>query len=210
MLAIQAPWATAPVTILVGGMMFGDRPSAARILKTLGRSLPSMILYQGVVRGALLLTVFLSPILPSKLAFMDEVILLERGRWKSVLGRSSRLCGEAGTLLFAQWFFLVLVGFFFVTAFRFAVGVVTDLLLHDPSESASLWVGDFWSILVALWTWASDLKDWRAQVGIWIVVAFLGLLRYLTYIDRRIRLEGWEVELRLRMVGATMEDAERW
>jgi hypothetical protein len=42
-------------------------------------------------------------------------------------------------------------------------------------------------------------------------VAFFAVVRFLTYIDRRIRLEGWEVELRLRALGAAMmEDAERW
>ena len=49
-----------------------------------------------------------------------------------------------------------------------------------------------------------------AQVGTWIAIAFFGVVRFLTYIDQRIRLEGWEVELRLRAAGAALEDPERW
>ena len=58
---------------------------------------------------------------------------------------------------------------------------------------------------------ASDPSGpWTAQLGIWIVVAFFGVVRFLTYIDQRIRTEGWEVELRLRAAGLALEDTERW
>ena len=138
---------------------------------------------------------------------MNEVILLERGRWRSVLGRTSRLCGDGGAELFGQWIVLLASGALFVTAFRWAVEVVTD---PAPAEMRPVRRGGRVRPLLAFFSWIVDLKDWRAQVAIWIVVAFSALARFLTYIDRRIRLEGWEVELRLRMVGATMEDAERW
>ncbi len=36
---------------------------------------------------------------------------------------------------------------------------------------------------------------------VWIAIAFFAVVRFLSYIDRRIRLEGWEIELRLKMVG---------
>lgn len=206
LLAMQAPWATAPLTIMLGGLMFGERPTAGRVARTLLRATPSLVFYQGIVRGMLLLTVVFSPILPAKLAFLNEVILLERGRWKATIGRTSRLCGEGGVELLGQWLVLLLTGAMFVTAFRWSAEVLMNLLLRDGGESS--WMGE--GLMTSLGEWLVDLKDWRAQVAIWIVVAFAALVRFLTYIDRRIRLEGWEVELRLRMVGAAMEDQERW
>jgi len=206
LLAIEAPWATAPLTVVLGGMMFGERPSARLVAKKLLRALPALVLYQGVVRGALLLLAVFSPILPAKLGFMNEVILLERGRVAAVPGRSSRLSGDMAAGLFGQWALLVVVGALFVTAWRWSAEMLTGMLLQDTSESS--WSNE--SGLAALGVWLVDLKDWRAQVGIWVVVAFTALVRFLTYIDRRIRLEGWEVELRLRAAGAAMEESERW
>jgi len=41
---------------------------------------------------------------------------------------------------------------------------------------------------------------------VWIAIAFFGVFRFLSYIDRRIRLEGWELELRLKAVGRASEE----
>ena len=47
----------------------------------------------------------------------------------------------------------------------------------------------------------SDFGDLLFQTGVWIAIAFFAVVRFLSYIDRRIRLEGWEIELRLKSVG---------
>ena len=39
------------------------------------------------------------------------------------------------------------------------------------------------------------------QAGVWLAIAYFGVVRFLSYIDRRIRLEGWEIELRFKAVG---------
>ena len=38
LLALEAPWATAPLTVGLGGLMFGERPSVGRVVRTLARS----------------------------------------------------------------------------------------------------------------------------------------------------------------------------
>ncbi len=43
------------------------------------------------------------------------------------------------------------------------------------------------------------------QTGVWIAVAFFGVYRFFSYIDRRIRLEGWELDLRLKAVARGLE-----
>ena len=51
----------------------------------------------------------------------------------------------------------------------------------------------------------SDLSGHLFQVAVWIAISFFGVFRFLSYIDRRIRLEGWELELRLKEAGRGME-----
>ena len=55
----------------------------------------------------------------------------------------------------------------------------------------------------------SDLGGLLFQAGVWIAIAFFGVFRFLSYIDRRIRLEGWELELRLKAVGRAARGESR-
>lgn len=195
LILVEAPWATAPLTVVLGGLMFGDRPSTRRVLRDLFRGFVPMFLYQGLLRGLLCIFWVLVPLIPARLAFLDEVILLERGRWASALARSATLCSDRGGELFARWLVQLLYGSLFVACFWWASGRVYEVLIDR-------------------WTWEepawADALGVRFQVGVWVAVAFFSVVRFLTYIDQRIRLEGWEVELRLRAAGAAMEDRERW
>jgi hypothetical protein len=197
LIALEAPLATAPLTVLLGGLMFGERPGVGRILGTVARALPALLLFQGLVRGVLVLIWFLSPVIPARLGFLGEVILLERGRWASALRRSGVLSGDRGGELFGRWLAQVAFGALFVAAFWIASRTAREMLTGGELT----WDEPEWTALAGL----------RTQVGVWIAVAFFTVVRFLTYIDQRIRLEGWEVELRLRAAGAAMrEDSERW
>ena len=57
------------------------------------------------------------------------------------------------------------------------------------------------------------LDDWTIGVGMfvigaplsmWITAGFLTVVRFLAYLDLRIRHEGWEVELRMRAEGSRL------
>jgi hypothetical protein len=197
LIALEAPLATAPLTVMLGGLMFGERPTVGRILLTLLRALPALLLFQGLLRGLLVLVWILSPLIPARLGFLNEVILLERGRWWSAIRRSATLCGDGGGGLFGRWLAQVVFGAMFVVAFWVASQRMWEMLTGGDLT----WEEPEWA----------SLTDPRAQIGVWIAVAFFAVARFLTYIDQRIRLEGWEVELRLRAVGAAlMEDSERW
>jgi hypothetical protein len=206
-----APWATAPLTIVLGGLMFGERPPARRVAGTIVRKLPSLVLYQGILRGLLTVVGAGFIVIPARLTFLNEVILLERGRGgerpgMSVFRRCGALSRDRASDLFGQWLANLIFATLFVLAFRWGVESLIQALVEeltwdtgpeDPSER-----------LAGLFTWCGDLRAWTAQVGIWLAVAFFGVVHFLTYIDQRIRLEGWEVELRLRAAGAAVEDAE--
>ncbi len=209
LLAMEVPWATAPLTVMLGGLMFGDRPRARRIIVTLFRALPSLLVYQGLMRAFLLLFLLPSALLPSKLAFLNEVTLLERGRFRSIPGRSWRLSGERAGDLFFQWVAYCAFAVGFVVAFRFASERALAILFGQPDQDGYFLFNQE-TPAQSIYHWLFDVHAWTAHLAIWLVVAFGAVVRFLTYIDRRIRLEGWEVELRLRMVGASMENSDRW
>jgi hypothetical protein len=195
LLALEAPWATAPLTVVLGGLMFGDRPAIPRILRVLTGSLLPMLFFQGFLRGLLLTITMLAWLIPTRMAFLNQVVFLERGRWRAMFTRAGDLCGDRGGEFFLRAIAEFLFGLLFVFCFWWAASAATDLLFSG-------------------WSWEEmetpGLHDWRTQLGIWIAISFFAVARFLAYIDQRIRLEGWEVELRLRQVGAALEDGERW
>jgi hypothetical protein len=127
---------------------------------------------------------------------MNEVLLLERGKWRRAWSRCTDLSSDRGGELFSQWMVQVTFGAVFVLAFWFATGQVLSVF-----EGELTWGYSELDFVFNAWIF----------VGVWIAVAFFAIVRFLTYIDQRIRLEGWEVELRLRAVGRAMkEDSEPW
>jgi hypothetical protein len=195
LMALEAPWATAPLTIVLGGLMFGRRPSVGQVLLTLIKSLFQMIVYQGIIRAILVFPTIFTVLIPVKLAFLNEVILLERGRWWRAVRRSSDLCGDRGGKLFGQWLAQFAFGGLFIACFWLAAGTFGHAMVAELTWEFPEW---------------SSLYDIRTQIALWTAIAFFAVARFFTYIDQRIRLEGWEVELRLRAVAATLEDSERW
>jgi hypothetical protein len=195
LLIMEAPWATAPLTLVLGGLMFGEKPSTRRVVRDLVRSTPPMLFFHVFLRGILVSILILIPLLPGRFAFLNEVILLERGKWSTFYRRSGDLCGERGVELFFRAVAAFCFGLLFVFCFWFASLVASYLLLAD-------------------WSWEdfepAMLYSPSTQLAIWVTICFFTVVRFLTYIDQRIRLEGWEVELRLRHVGAALENAEPW
>lgn len=190
LMALEAPIATAPITILLGGMMFGDRPRAGRILRTMLRSIVPLVLFQVLLRGILLVVVVLAWLVPLRLPFLNEVILLERGPLGRVVGRASELTGDRTGELLGQWVAMLGFGGGFALSFWYVTEKIGAMFRND-----SVWEQPDWAGVVG----------GRGVLGIWIAVAFFAVVRFLTYLDQRIRLEGWEVELRLRAAGAALE-----
>ncbi len=195
LIAFELPLATAPLTMILGRIMFLDTPRPGAVVRALLGSLPQMLIYQYVIRGICFFPIFWL-LLPVKLAFLPEVVLLERGKWYRVLKRSSNLCNGRGGELFFCWILsgAYIVGF----AFLFWAGTsqILGLLFEIGSLREEFEDGVFFNP--------------RFQLGLWLAFAFFTVFRFLLYIDQRIRLEGWEVELRLRSVGAALAEGRRW
>ncbi len=197
LLVMEVPWATAPLTLVLGDLMFGIRPRPWRIAKTLVLSIPAFVVTQVFVRGLLLVLILTSPLVPAYYGFFDEVILLERARNllainSLVIERSRALCQGYALDFVGRWLGQVAIGLLF--AYCFAKGTETLAAAFIGEEP----------------TWynpgAINLGGALFHAGIWIAVAYFGVVRFLSYIDRRIRLEGWEIELRIKAVGRSLEE----
>jgi hypothetical protein len=195
LLLMEIPWATAPLTIVLGDLMFGVRPRIGKVLKTLLVRFPAMILTQVVVRGALFLVVLGYILVPTRFTFVNEVLLLERLSAFRSFGRSSTIARTFEGELFIRWIGQVVLGATFALCFQNGVETLGTVL--GGGELSWEQSGQV------------DVGDVLFQIGVWIAIAFFAVVHFLSYIDRRIRLEGWEIELRLRTVGRALQERQQ-
>jgi hypothetical protein len=187
---VEAPFATAPLTLVMGDLMFGRKPTARRVLTALWRSTIVLFLVHGFLRVVCFFWI------PTRLAFANEVILLERDRWWRILARGRELCGDRGGEVATVGLVQIIVTFVFAYLFHQWTLLILGLFLGTE----------------VIW----DLPElaafggWEFQLPTWLATAFFAVLRFLLYIDQRIRLEGWAVKLRLREVGRALEESRRW
>jgi hypothetical protein len=195
LLVMETPWATAPLTLALGDLMFGVRLRPRRILSALVTSLPALVVTQILVRGLFLATVVAYPLIPAQYGFLDEVVMLERAKgfrsWAS-LKRSRALCRGVEGEFFMRWLGQIAIGLTFALCFWMGAETVLGALFDNELTWYRPGLG--------------DLSGMLFQAGVWLAIAYFGVVRFLSYIDRRIRLEGWEIELRLKAVGRAMEE----
>src|SRR5207248_2495117 len=113
---------------------------------------------QLVLRSLLISTVFLSPLIPARLVFLNEVIVLERDHWWKALSRSTQLCARRGGDLFAQWLAQLFFGALFVACFWVGTAVAISAL----TTSEMTWDEPGWG----------DLYGLRFQLALWLAIAF--------------------------------------
>jgi len=185
---LTAPLAGAPATLLLGQALFMDRPSSQRIARDFFAALPQFILFQIVVRG--LMAIFFAHILRP---YMGEIVLLERnpltaGRDKRITTtkRCQALHAGSGGELFSRWLSSMLVGVLGMAMLMLALWGCTQWI----SETAEL---DRFTYAVYF------------QFSVWMMVGLFTVVRFLSYLDLRIRREGWEVELKMRAEAARLQ-----
>ena len=184
LLFLEAPWATAPLTVVLGGLMFGQPPAFGLVLRRLVVGLPALFLIHVIVRYALSMTMILFWIVDARLLFASEVILLERSAGWRAIGRCLQLTRNRPGEFFLQWLGQLFFGLIFALCFWLGTSAAAMALF----ESELTWERPV----------LADTSGLRFQLGVWIAIAFFAVGRFLMYIDERIRGEGWEVRLRLQ------------
>ncbi len=205
---IEAPLASTFMTIYLGQSLFMEKLHVRDVLRSLRRSWFALTWCQGVLRGVIaawlligaadrtvnfseqeiwlcLLAVFVAALRAFR-PFINEIILLERNPLRSrgdyqltVRRRSAALHKPRGADLFSRWLMSAIVG----------VSLVMSMLL-------TMWYAQ--GMLLMQWDWGWMMLHVVAPVCMWIAVGYFSVVRFLSYLDLRIRQEGWEVELIVR------------
>ena len=172
---LEAPLATAGVTLYLGAAVFAERPSARQLAAKFLRRLPQLAWYQVLFRFWY-----------SRWTYLGEVILLEENPWRtgSIKEQSSR---TRAAVLHRGTFADLLAR----TLFSFLLGLLLGV---------AMWWSVYYvmAVLLSHWEWDPAMFAVAFPAVFWIVVAFFAVVRFLSYLDLRIRREGWEVELLLR------------
>ena len=190
--AMEIPWATMFVTLYLGQVTFSETLSLKRMFGDAGRALPGFLLFQLIVRGLCLMTVVLSPVVFLGMYYLNEIILLEKPAlnriWKRRTAMNARIMGRIISLWIIDCVVLF-VGTFLLTQALRAVSAIWE----DRLQTSWL-MDDGETILETL----LSFEDWQLFVAANVVIVFLAVFRFVTYLDSRIRREGWDVELKLR------------
>ncbi|MHB8899384.1 MAG: hypothetical protein ACYC6Y_11605 [Thermoguttaceae bacterium] len=185
---LEMPLATAPLTLLLGQIVFMRRPDRRSLLRDLRGSLPQLLLFQVVLRP-------LSVLHP----YLNEIILLERnplrgnGRGAKTTGlRSRELHRDESADLIINGFLNFVLGLIL-----FSATWVTLALLR------TLFFGD-WDLVTGEAVDRPMYTTYYHQL-LWTIVGYTTVLRFLSYLNLRIRREGWDVELQVRAERARLD-----
>jgi hypothetical protein len=211
---IEAPLATSLMTLYLGQVLFRSRPTARQLFRDFLSCSPQLIWYQGIIRlvAVALVAAALNRwddydgfpefliwcvaiwglLVRGTRPYLSEVILLERNPRRASKAtamttsrRNAALHAGFGGDSFVQMIGAGLLAFL-------AVGSLWLTLAYFRAMFFNALEFDRASLTVLL------------PIALWITVWFLAIVRFLGYLDLRIRREGWEVELRVRAEAAAM------
>jgi hypothetical protein len=211
---IEAPLASAVTTLFLGQVMFRQPVCLADTARDLASLAHRLLWGQGVLRGVFLAWFLAACISPDEVfspvelflpilcvlvgfarclrPYLTEIILLERNPYRArdaggmtVRVRSRKLHSPNSGDLVGR-----------------ALGIAPIAVLLVASLIGSWWflIGTFSND----WTWGPVMVHLVAPVAMWLVAMYFTVVRFLSYLDLRIRREGWEVELKMRAEAARL------
>ncbi|MBI1249506.1 hypothetical protein GC197_16900 [bacterium] len=214
MIFLQAPLAGLPITLLLGDALFHDKPNWRRMCTGLWPVVPRIFWIIVVLRGVLpgmvlgyfasldqdfiagtffILLCAYAIVVRAVRPYIGEILVLEKNpvfsKSKDVITvgrRSSSLHQPNLRHLIAR-------------AMMSGVG----LLL---TASIVMNVFGIRGYLFGQWSWDDTFLFVWYPFALWLVVAFMTVVRFLCYLDLRIRREGWEVELILRAEASRLRE----
>lgn len=218
LVAWEAPVASIVVTSYLGKAMFVEQPPIREVVREMIPLLPRVVWCQFAARGLLaalalawvidrdvdysgvemlLALLCLAVLVRRSLApYLNEIVLLER--------TPMRADDEQGTTIRRRTAALhrALAGDFVVRAA--AMTCCCTLLALALFGLLVCLQGIFSSD----WAIGRGLLQVGLPLALWITVLFATVVRFLSYLDLRIRHEGWEVELRMRAEGRRLAEQQ--
>ncbi|MFO0870372.1 MAG: hypothetical protein U0935_15705 [Pirellulales bacterium] len=205
---LEAPLGTVFVTQYLGLAVFEERPTWREVAANVGRSglqlLVCLALFRGpVVAWVLYLAAWEEPdftvpefwvmlitgaagLVRGIRPFLPEIVLLEHNPWFSrnpqvmtLSRRTTLLHTTINTALFPRWMMIAIMSVILTGAVAHGFLFLSGIFLHS-------------------WRWGPALVHVGVPLAMWLVALYVAVVRFLSYLDLRIRNEGWEVELRLR------------
>ena len=220
---LEAPLASVFVVAFLGPAVFMEQKTIRQVANDVLKQLVPLMLCQGLLRGVfvawglllltsreeangfiegflMLLVVMWSAAMRSFRPYINEIILLEqnpllaRGEKAITVGRrSGHLHAPYSGDLFVRWIgsaaiAVLLVGLALATAIMGLGYLMSDWpILFSFEDDGGVAPNFDWFKLEVVY-----------PTCLWLVAAFFSVVRFLSYLDLRIRHEGWEVELLMR------------
>jgi hypothetical protein len=184
---IELPIVTSLVTLYLGQMLHHEQADWRRLAREWFVSLPQLLVFQFLLRIPLTFCVWGWPVTAFIWPYLNEVILLERN---PTFSRK-----RTGSNLFDRWLHMhsdaagVLIPRRMLSLFYGLILIVLATLAYDVVRS----------MLLAQYDW-DDAATYTLilPAALWSVAGFMTIVRFLSYLDLRMRHEGWELELTLR------------
>ncbi|QGJ72291.1 Hypothetical protein PBC10988_40090 [Planctomycetales bacterium 10988] len=189
---LLTPLALAPMTIYLGQATFSEDPSVTQAFKSFVPCIFQLFVLQTMFRILLMVACCL-PVLFLMMGFphINEIILLERNSWGGTLTRIQKFHGQNFGLVFLRSIEEGIIFFvFLLPAGWFSLLMVRNLFFNqwewlDPGLTLGLY--------------------FELPILLWVVTGFFTVVRFLGYLDLRIRSEGWEIELQMRAEAQRLE-----
>lgn len=187
---IEAPFATSLITIFLGQILFVKSPDLRNVASGFFQCLGQLVLLLIVVRVvAFLMCFFPLFLLYWLMPFTPEVIVLERASVSKTWNRLGGIRKGFHDTLFVRGLMALVFGALCVVSVWTSLTFLQSVIIDQYSFAA---------ITLSL--------RWLVPISIWIVVGYFAVVRFLSYLDLRIRKEGWDVELQMRAEGARLEE----
>jgi len=212
---LEAPLVGLTITLLLGDALFHDKPDFKRSISGMWPVLPRIFWIVFVLRGILpgMILAFIVTIeeeffgftflifllgyailLRTVRPYIGEILVLEKNPVFS--GKKGIITVNKRSSSLHQPNF----GDLIVRAMMSSVSILLTL-------SIVLNVFGLRGYVFGRWDWDPEFLFIWYPASMWLVVAYMSVVRFLSYLDLRIRREGWEVELVLRAEATRMREA---
>ncbi len=217
---LEFPLASLPITIYLGGQTFFEQLSLRKLIRRLQPLSLRSVYVLGLVRLGLAglvaeafvrTTVTFDPLMELLIMsliifglamairafspFAPEILGLEACPLKSTDGKNVTYWRRA------NWLHQAMVAEHIARFVACAVAAVCIGLMILSMEVFVL------GVTLGRWQWSTLFDHLLFPLTLWATGIFVAVFRFLAYLDTRIRLEGWEVELQLRAEAQRMENA---